>query len=34
MATVCDKNEIKWPVLRWRLNFPKIIRALFESRSS
>jgi B12-binding domain/radical SAM domain protein len=34
MATVCDKDEIKWPVLRWRLNFPKIIRALFESRSS
>jgi len=32
MATVCDKDEIKWPVLRWRLNFPKIIRALFESR--
>lgn len=32
MATVCDKNEIKWPVLRWRLNFPRIIRALFESR--
>jgi hypothetical protein len=34
MATVCDKDEIKWPVLRWRLNFPKIIRALFESRPS
>jgi B12-binding domain/radical SAM domain protein len=32
MATVCDKDEIKWPVLRWRLNFPRIIRALFESR--
>jgi B12-binding domain/radical SAM domain protein len=34
MATVCDKDEIKWPVLRWRLKFPKIIRALFESRPS
>ncbi len=32
MATVCDKDEIKWPVLRWRLNFSGIIRALFESR--
>ena len=32
MATVCDKDEIKWPVLRWRLNFPNIIRALFKSR--
>jgi B12-binding domain/radical SAM domain protein len=32
MATVCDKEEIKWPVWRWRLNFPNIIRALFESR--
>jgi B12-binding domain/radical SAM domain protein len=32
MATVCDKDEIKWPVLRWRLNFLRIIRALFESR--
>jgi len=32
MATVCDKEEIKWPVLRWRLNFPNIIRALFADR--
>ena len=32
MATVCDKDEIKWPVLRRRLNFPRILRALFESR--
>jgi B12-binding domain/radical SAM domain protein len=32
MATVCDKEEIKWPVWRWRLNFPNIIRAIFESR--
>lgn len=30
MSTVCDKEEIKWPVLRWRLNFPKIVRALIE----
>jgi len=32
MATVCDKDEIKWPLLRRRLNFPRILRALFESR--
>ena len=32
MATVRDKDEIKWPVLRRRLNFPRILRALFESR--
>jgi len=30
MSTVCDKEEIKWPVFRWRLNFPNIIRALFQ----
>ena len=30
MATMCDKKEIKWPVLRWRLNLPNILRALFE----
>ena len=30
MATVCDKEEIKWPVFRWRLNFPNILRALFQ----
>jgi len=29
MSTVCDKEEIKWPVFRWRLNFPNIIRTLF-----
>jgi B12-binding domain/radical SAM domain protein len=28
MSTVCDKKEIKWPVFRWRLNFPNILRAL------
>ncbi|MBI4496088.1 MAG: TIGR04190 family B12-binding domain/radical SAM domain protein [Deltaproteobacteria bacterium] len=30
MSTVCDKEEIKWPVLRRGLNFPNIIRALFS----
>ena len=30
MATVCDKEEIKWPVFRRRLNIPNIIRALFQ----
>ncbi len=30
MSTVCDKEEIKWPVLRWRLNFPNIVKALFQ----
>jgi len=30
MSTVCDKEEIKWPVLRWRLNFPNIFRAIFQ----
>ena len=30
MSTVCDKEEIKWPVFRWRLNFPNILRALFQ----
>jgi radical SAM superfamily enzyme YgiQ (UPF0313 family) len=29
MSTVCDKEEIKWPVWRWRLNYPNILRALF-----
>ncbi|MBI5967740.1 MAG: TIGR04190 family B12-binding domain/radical SAM domain protein [Deltaproteobacteria bacterium] len=29
MSTVCDKEEIKWPVFRWRLNFPNIVRTLF-----
>jgi radical SAM superfamily enzyme YgiQ (UPF0313 family) len=29
MSTVCDKEEIKWPVFRWRLNFFNILRALF-----
>ena len=28
MSTVCDKKEIKWPVFRYRLNFPNILRAL------
>jgi hypothetical protein len=32
MSTVCDKEEIKWPVLRWRLNFPNIFRALFARK--
>jgi B12-binding domain/radical SAM domain protein len=30
MSTVCDKEEIKWPVFRWRLNFPNILRALVQ----
>jgi B12-binding domain/radical SAM domain protein len=30
MSTVCDKEEIKWPVFRWRLNFPNILRAIFH----
>jgi B12-binding domain/radical SAM domain protein len=30
MSTVCDKEEIKWPVFRWRLNFLNIIRAIFQ----
>jgi B12-binding domain/radical SAM domain protein len=30
MSTVCDKDEIKWPVFRWRLNFPNILRAIFQ----
>jgi len=34
MATVCDKEEIKWPVFRWRLNFPNILRALFQRNPS
>ena len=32
MSTVCDKEEIKWPVLRWRLNLPNILRALLARR--
>jgi len=32
MSTVCDKEEIKWPVFRWRLNFPNILRALFARK--
>lgn len=32
MSTVCDKEEIKWPVFRWRLNFPNILRAIFKRR--
>jgi B12-binding domain/radical SAM domain protein len=32
MSTVCDKEEIKWPVFRWRLNFPNIFRALFARK--
>jgi hypothetical protein len=30
VSTVCDKDEIKWPVFRWRLNFPNILRAIFQ----
>ncbi len=30
MSTVCDKEEIKWPVFRWRLNFPNILRAILQ----
>ncbi len=32
MSTVCDKEEIKWPILRWGLNFPGILRLLFQRR--
>ncbi len=32
MSTVCDKEEIKWPVLRWRLNFPNILRVLLARK--
>jgi len=32
MSTVCDKEEIKWPVWRWRLNIPNIARALFARK--
>jgi len=32
MSTVCDKEEIKWPVFRWRLNFANIFRALFARK--
>ncbi|MBM4331906.1 MAG: TIGR04190 family B12-binding domain/radical SAM domain protein [Deltaproteobacteria bacterium] len=32
MSTVCDKEEIKWPVFRWRLNFPNIIKTLLARR--
>ena len=32
MSTVCDKEEIKWPVFRWRLNFPRILRALLARK--
>ena len=32
MSTVCDKEEIKWPVLRWRLNLPNILKALLTRR--
>jgi B12-binding domain/radical SAM domain protein len=34
MSTVCDKDEIKWPVFRWRLNFPNILRAIFQRHSA
>jgi B12-binding domain/radical SAM domain protein len=34
MSTVCDKEEIKWPVFRWRLNFANIFRALFARRAA
>ena len=32
MSTVCDKEEIKWPVFRWGLNFSGILRLLFQRR--
>jgi hypothetical protein len=32
MSTVCDKEEIKWPVLRWRLNIPNILRMFLSRR--
>jgi B12-binding domain/radical SAM domain protein len=34
MSTVCDKEEIKWPVLRWRLNIPNILRTFFARRTA
>jgi hypothetical protein len=30
MSTICDKDEIKWPVFRWRLNFTNILRAILQ----
>lgn len=32
ISTVCDKEEIKWPVFRWRLNFPNIFKALLARK--
>jgi B12-binding domain/radical SAM domain protein len=32
MSTVCDKEEIKWPVFRWRLNFRNILKALLARK--
>ena len=34
MSTVCDGKEIKWPVFRWRLNFPNILKALIERKQT
>jgi len=34
MSTVCDKEEIKWPVFRWRLNFLNILKTLLPRRRS
>ena len=34
MATVCGKEEIKWPVWRYRFNIPNILRAMFKIRIS
>ncbi len=34
MSTVCDKEEIKWPVFRWRLNIPNILRAVFTGKQA
>lgn len=29
MSTVCDKEEIKWPVWRWPFKFPSILKTIF-----
>lgn len=28
MSTVCDKEEIKWPIWRWPFKFPNILKAI------
>ncbi len=33
MSTVCDEEEIKWPVLRFRFNIPNILRSIFARQN-